>query len=237
MNTPFKYFSILFFLFPIGLIGQVDVQPNAVSINAMNPISELAVNSPGQVESTVYIESKTDIQGGRALYAKAFEVTGFGETTYAIIGDANVGTNPIFSWGILGSSVRTSASNNGRSAGIRGTAGNATPGANYAVFGDLQGTNNGTAILGYDRILHGNWSQVLPSVTSYAGYFHGKGFFLDNVGLGQNDPQEKLHVTGGNIYVEGASNGIILTDNNGGCHLVTVDAATGDLTASSITCP
>ena len=216
-------------------IGQIDIQPDAIAINDCNPLSELAINTTGDTRHAIHVVSTDDVQGSAAIHAKAFDVTSFGNTSYAIFGEAHFTDNASFSYGLLGTSVRTIASNNGRSFGVRGIAGNATPGANFGVFGDLTGVNEGAAILGYDRLAEPNWGQTIPP-RSYAGYFRGKGYFHDNVGIGEEDPQSSLHVNGGDVYVEGSVNGVILESSVGVCWRITVDAS-GNLITTSVTCP
>lgn len=224
------------FLFSSISYGQVDIQPYTVGINVMNSISELGINNVGDTETTLYVESDYSGFISRGIYAKAFPITNFSGSTYAIVGDANVGDEGTFSYGVQGSAVRTIVSNNGRSIGVFGVAGNATPGANYGVFGRLIGTNNGTAVLGFDNITQNSWDPVLPSNVSYAGYFRGKGYFHNHVGIGQEDPQASLHIKGGNIYVEDNVNGVILRSPDNSCWIISVDNA-GVVSSSSTTCP
>ncbi len=152
------------------------------------------------------------------------------------IGDADHGTSSSFSYGVRGRSLRTSASSNGRAFGINGVAGNATDGANFAVYGDLQGTNQGAAIVGYDRSNDPGWSQLTSSTISYAGYFRGKGYFHDNLGIAEDDPQASLHVGAGDVYVEDSASGIILS-NGTDCYRVTVDAVGNLVTTVLASCP
>ncbi len=231
-----KTYTLFVLLIPFFGISQIDIQPNAIAINDCAPVSELAINDPGLAQNTIHVESEDDGSGSTAIYAKRFEVTGFGDWGYAMIGDGNSAPGSNFAVGVAGNAIRTAPTNDGRSFGLRGQAGDSTPGANFGVFGALLGSNNGTAILGYDSVLQPGWSQVLNPITSYAGYFRGKGYFHDNVGISEEDPQSKLHVVGGDIYVEGSANGVILTGASGGCYRLSVDAS-GNVVATAITCP
>ncbi|MEO7539357.1 MAG: hypothetical protein ABIV21_04980, partial [Pyrinomonadaceae bacterium] len=57
-----------------------------------------------------------------------------------------------------------------------------------------------------------------------------------NVGMGVTAPKTKLHVAGGNVYIAGSPNGIIMTSPNGTCYKITV-ADGGGLTSGLIACP
>ncbi|MCB0713942.1 MAG: hypothetical protein KDD67_16575 [Ignavibacteriae bacterium] len=57
-----------------------------------------------------------------------------------------------------------------------------------------------------------------------------------NVGIGETTPGAKLEVGGGDIYVNGSANGVVLKAPNGGCWRITVDN-NGNLTTTNITCP
>ncbi len=59
---------------------------------------------------------------------------------------------------------------------------------------------------------------------------------LGDFGVGTSAPGTKLHVTGGNIYVEDDGAAVILTSPNGTCYEVTVDNS-GNLVTTSVTCP
>jgi hypothetical protein len=70
---------------------------------------------------------------------------------------------------LYGTAVSTTASNNGQAFGVSGIAGNSTPGYNFGIFGQLQGTNNGAAVYGHV----GTSTINLPSDAQWAGYFDG----------------------------------------------------------------
>lgn len=218
------------------LNAQIDVQPNNIGINTSGQLSELSINGIGFNNVTAYIESVDNVSGSTALYAKAFDISAFGGFTTAIAGEADHGNNSSFSYGVRGRSLRSSPSSNGRAFGVHGVAGNATNGANYGIFGDLQGSQFGSAVVGYDRVGNPGWSELTPNSISYAGYFHGKGYFHDNVGIGESDPQASLHIDSGDVYIEDAASGIILS-NGTDCYRVTVDALGNLVTALLPTCP
>jgi len=210
---------------------------NAQQVDVLaSPSSELTINTTPDNNYSAYILADHDGSQSTAVYAKAFNVTGFGDISNAIVGDANFSSAPNFAYGIFGTAVRDSPSFDGRSIGVYGQAADATPGANYGVFGRLLGTNNGTAVLGHDDILQPGWNLVLPNLTSYAGYFRGKGYFHDNLGVGEEDPKDKVHVAGGNVYVADSVNGVILQSPTAGCYMIQVDD-TGALVTTSVTCP
>lgn len=218
------------------LTAQVDIQPNAIAINDCNPLSELSVNSIGNALNTIHVEADANSSQSSAIYAKAFDVTSFGGFANGIVGAAEFGNTANRIHGVMGSALRTANYSDGRSTGVYGQAGYSTPGANYGVMGRLIGGNSGAGVVGYDGVNYGGWSQVLSSTISYAGYFRGKGYFHDNLGIGEEDPKEKLHVKNGNIYVEGAANGVILDSGGGGCFLISVDGS-GNLSTTPINCP
>lgn len=56
------------------------------------------------------------------------------------------------------------------------------------------------------------------------------------LGVGAKDPKAKVHVKDGDIYIEDASNGVIMTSPNGQCWKMTVDDS-GQPVFSSTACP
>lgn len=81
------------------------------------------------------------------------------------------------------------AQTNGSGAAVRGSA-TGVSGLNYGVYGSS------------------------ASSSGYAGFFDGRGYFSDNVGVGTPSPQAALHVMG-EVRSEGATGGTVGTRNPG----------------------
>ncbi len=58
----------------------------------------------------------------------------------------------------------------------------------------------------------------------------------NNLGIGGGDPNAKLHLKNGSIYIENPSSGIILKSDNGLCWRIGVDNI-GSLTTTKVACP
>lgn len=89
----------------------------------------------------------------------------------------------------------------------------------------------------------GNWFHVEQHRGLERLYFESitTNFILSlkqngSVGIGVANPQTKLQVEGGNVYVNNAGGGMILKSPNGTCYRVTVSDV-GVLTPVQITCP
>jgi hypothetical protein len=91
-----------------------------------------------------------------------------------------------------GSVVHSSPLSYSRAYGTYLTAGNATSGYNYGVFSYLSGSNNGTAIFGMSQA--GANEQVIGG--QFAGYFMGRSYFSERVGIGYTSPAYTLDVNG-----------------------------------------
>ena len=57
-----------------------------------------------------------------------------------------------------------------------------------------------------------------------------------NVGISQNDPKAKVHVSGGDVYIDNSTNGVIMKSADGNCWRMTISNA-GAAVITSITCP
>jgi len=228
--------SILVLIFSTAFLNaQVDIQPNAIGVNVCNPVSDVAVNDIGIPEATMFVKSTDDVSGSVAIQGNAFDLTTSSAFSHGLFGQALFGGTSNRAVGVRASAGRDANYTSGRSYGLLSAAGFSTPGANYGVFSSLTGSNSGAAVVGYDQINYNGWSQIMSGTVSYAGYFRGKGYFHDNVGIGEADPQSKLHVRNGDVYVEGPANGVIL-DSGSGCYRITVDAQ-GVLSTNPVACP
>jgi len=75
--------------------------------------------------------------------------------------------------------------------GVQGIAGNAQSGYNYGVYAGLNGCNNGTALFAttettYNQLVNG----------CFAGYFQGRVYISERLGIGQLNPSYTLDVNG-----------------------------------------
>jgi hypothetical protein len=161
-------------------------------IGTMNPLSLLSVGGDGS--SYVGLYSKKSSTG---VYNYGIE--GVGEAVSSAdwsIGVLGYGIkNPSYGTvcvGLYGNGYAgATALSNGRSYGVLAYAGNMTSGYNGAVVGKLQGTNNGSAIVG---TAPGNDEFPIPGI--YAGYFLGNVYVSGNIGIGCTNPAVPLAVNG-----------------------------------------
>jgi len=229
-------FSILFILYSMSFLNaQVELEPDKIAVNVMNPISTVAVNDVGTAESEMYVKAEANIAGSTAILGRAFDITTSSSFSSGLNGQAIFGGTSNRAVGVAATGRRDMDYNIGRSYGLIANAANSTPGANYGVLSTISGGNSGAAIVGIDFINHGSWSQVMSSTVSYAGYFRGKAYFHDFVGFGEEEPAAKVHVKNGDIYVEGSANGVIL-DSGGVCYKLQVNGS-GVITTSAVACP
>jgi len=107
---------------------------------------------------------------------------------------------------------------NGENVGIYGYAGQNTV-ANYGIVGMCGGNaSNNIAIYGYTPSSNGGFNAAVYayaggiSNNDWAGYFIGRGYFSDKVGIGTLTPGTSLDVNGGDIRT---SNNVIVQGTNG----------------------
>ncbi len=182
----------------------------------------------------VSIENNNTATTRRGLRVETGPIDGFADYVVGVHSKIEAGRG--YAVGIQGSAYSEIPSNAGRSYAIRAVAGNSTPGANFAIFGQLQGSNNGAAVLGYDKITYPSWGIVIPANRPWAGYFVGGVHITDELGIGTNQPTAKLQVADGDIYIEDINQGVIMKSPNGQCWRLTIDN-NGQLVPTAINCP
>ena len=90
-----------------------------------------------------------------------------------------------------GSVYNASPTSSGRAFGVWGQAGNATSGWNYGVYGEIIGTNNGSAVFGKAQ----NYT-ITGTSGQFAGFFVGTTYVSYRLGIANSAPSYPLDVTG-----------------------------------------
>ena len=122
-----------------------------------------------------------------------------------------------YSTGVLGRAMGTGA-DGGRTYGVKGFAGGGAEHYNYAVYGELQGSREGTAVFGYDAIDHSGFDGTLQA-GNWAGYFHGNIITTDRTYFGDTDAYIRQDGSNNLIFRDPNTNGgseVTLTDLYGG---------------------
>lgn len=164
-----------------------------VGIGVTSPKSKLSVGGQGNVNYTASFYLNAPNNGGRALHAEAQSPQAANHWARAIVGKITSGTG--YAVGVHGTSYRSTPSSAGRSYGGYFEAGNATSRYNYGVYSTLTGSNNGTAVFGWDRVTNPSANITLDD-KSYAAFFVGDAYISGNIGVGTKSPQNKLDVCG-----------------------------------------
>jgi len=179
---------------------------NNLGIGTAAPLSQLSVNGAGAANYGMFIEgpsTSTDHQAALYIHSNPFssDPPDTYNKYYGIYVNQESATSAVYhptaiygnmsdvtaaySTGVLGRAMGTGA-DGGRTYGVKGYAGGGSNYYNYAVYGELQGTRDGTAILGYDAIDHSGWLGTLPA-GNWAGYFHGNLLTSDYTYFGDTD--------------------------------------------------
>lgn len=146
--------------------GNVGIGDTLTSYN-----SQLSVNGAGQNTATVYVKTTNRERG---VYTENYTTNK--DWTYGLYGRSFVSTKKHV--GLSGVASNSTPLSTGRSFGILGCASNATSGYNCGVFGGLDGTQNGGAIVA--SIYHA-WGFSYAINGRYAGYFDGPVFATEEV--------------------------------------------------------
>lgn len=135
-------------------------------------------NDSSSIKSPLVVGNSTIGSNGVAIMAcdtfKGAEFIGIGtgneysSWTYGVRGIAKPNKN--MHVGMEGRASLDTPNSSYRAIGVRGIAGNATPGYNWGVYGLLTGKNGGAAIYGTSD--NSDWGQAI-SEGRYAGFFRG----------------------------------------------------------------
>lgn len=169
MKTLAKFCFLLsiFSLSGINSHSQIKVSANNyVGINySAAPLSRFVINHQGGTGYQAYMYNPDISISGGALGVMTEMGNGSGTHIRAITATTNIGSNN-YLYGIKSYASGTTTYTSGRTYGIYAQAGNATSGYNYAVYGYLNGTNNGAAVFG-------TTSGDVELSQQWAGYFKG----------------------------------------------------------------
>ena len=114
------------------------------------PGSMFSVNTPGSPEDIMSIYSPSTLNGASGLRIDADASTGFADAVHGLFSTIQSGSG--YTYGVRSSAYTPTPSHAGRAYGVWGQAGNATPRANFGIYGRLLGENSGAAIVGVDDI-------------------------------------------------------------------------------------
>ncbi|MCY7410345.1 MAG: hypothetical protein LH473_08740, partial [Chitinophagales bacterium] len=142
-------------------------------------------------------------------YGLDIDITGSGGSSkYGISSSLNTSSTSDIKYGCY-ISVTDAKLHTQPSYGLRADVFGDGTGAKYGVY-----ANMGTGGTG---IRYGVYSNATGS-TNYAGYFLGRGYFSDNVGIGTNAPGYRLHIDGGSDASLG-SGGYVVTGSTTGTNV------------------
>ncbi len=138
--------------------GNVGIGDTLTSYN-----SQLSINGAGLNTATVYVKTTDRYRG---IYSENYTTNK--DWTYGLYGRSFLSTKKHV--GLSGVTTNSTPLSTGRTFGILGCASNATSGYNCGVFGGLDGSQNGGAIVA--SIYHA-WGFSYAINGRYAGYFDG----------------------------------------------------------------
>lgn len=148
MRTIFSLFVVWLTAIVCSAQIQVANTGNVGIGDTLTTDKKVYVHADGAYEAGIYSYIKSSEPWGPAILATAEYVD---DRQIAIRGHAS---NP-------------TPTSSGRAYGVMGVAGNRTPGYNYGIYGELNGTNTGAGVFG-------TISVQVPIITGrYAGYFYG----------------------------------------------------------------
>ena len=156
-----------------------------------------------EANNTVLVIKNNALSGdAKGIMAETKSYAGYVSALYGRITASPAGA---YSAGVRGENEGTG----GGGIGVHGS----QNGGGWGVYGE---TPNGSGVRGRATGVTGvNYGiyGITDSPNGYGGYFVGRGYFRDNVGIGRSNPTRKLHVSGGDIFADG---GDLVAGNGGG---------------------
>jgi hypothetical protein len=168
MKTKLTFIIMLVLFTTNVLFAQLKVYSSGnIGIDATNAVSRFCIGSNGNTSAKAFIyNSSTTPSSSTLQLSKAISSSSW---CYGLVSTIEYGSTPGFLIGVNASAYRGSTPyGSGQTFGIKGQAGNATSGWNYAVYGELLGSNNGAAIF---ATIPGKGGINVGGM--YAGYFRG----------------------------------------------------------------
>jgi hypothetical protein len=192
-----------------GAMAQLNINSSGnVGIDTSSALSRMSIGNDGasNIKVSIYNSNAISSQIGLGLN-QVLTTDGW---SYGTISNVTTGSSGAKVMAIKGNAYKSTVTSIGMSYGVYGIAGNAQSGLNYAVFGQLYGSNNGAAIFGATP------TKLETTVNGiYAGYFRGNVYVEDNIGVGVTNPGYKLEVNGDiNAIGNVKSYGIVLTSDS-----------------------
>ncbi|MDP3915996.1 MAG: hypothetical protein Q8R96_19890 [Bacteroidota bacterium] len=190
MKKSIIIFVLSVFTCSFGAFAQLKVNSSGnIGIDTDSPASRFSIGAAGYTNSKAYIFNSNASSSQKGL--EVSQALTNGDWSYGTISSVFTGNSSTKVVGVRGSGYKSTAYTSGMSFGVYGLAGNATTGYNYGVFGQIFGTNNGAAIFASTP------GYAETSVNGiYAGYFRGKVFIEDKVGIKTTSPSYDLDVNG-----------------------------------------
>ncbi len=105
----------------------------------------------------------------------------------------------------------------------------------YADFGQLESRGSGLNLIAHHNNGILRFFTAHDNVTNYP--LERMRISNDgNLGIGSTSPASKVHVTGGDVFIEDINSGVIMTSPNGSCWRMTINDD-GSVSTTSIPCP
>ena len=178
---------------------------NQVNVTQSGVVIESGSNQVNVTDSCVMMGDRDPNWGGILAYLSKTSVTNINKTYgLFVLNNQNVPPDEscaFFAWHLPignGDNIAVSAAtgfinetSTGRSYGVRSSGFGATSGWNYGVFTEIKGANNGAALFASSG---GGYTQFIDG--KFAGYFNGRVYMSERLGIGKINPDYPLDVSG-----------------------------------------